>query len=138
MKARKMWSNSGGTIYRHRASVGEGGYPVLVLDASDFPKDIPEPDTKWIWNKSIIGGQKQVEVSIRGYTTESTPRAVVSDGEQLSFAYFRDLKPIPQEATGEVVGTVDISTDDACNVHKDVRLYAGNLPNGRYSIVRRP
>lgn len=81
--------------------------PVLVIDASEFPKEYPLPQTE------CMNATSRVKVISPPWQSSNgnwwVKIAAVQDGYTSDVLISR-LKPIPQTATGEVVGTVTVET----------------------------
>jgi hypothetical protein len=106
--------------------------PVLVIDASKFPADYPEIGSEWVLKdgrlapynvKVVTAPVKEVDglwyVGVENFMARKLPY----------WARIRDLKPLPQEATGEVVGTLTI---DAHGWQT-----RPSLDEGEYDIIKR-
>ena len=81
--------------------------PVLVIDASDFPEGYPMIGREWMWNGGVV------TVRTNPYKLQGAGLCVtVDEGGTVRHVFLCDLSPIPKQATGEVVGTVEVTLED--------------------------
>jgi hypothetical protein len=144
MKVWKGWADDDGWV--SPTAFEEGEIPVLVIDASEFPADYPEIGSEWLKADGHGGAMYTVEVTtppvlgkadglmyvgVLGFMTRNLPY----------WTLVADLHPIPTEATGEVVGTIEGLGATAAIEFRDVSgsLQVIGLREGvTYDIIRRP
>ena len=121
------------------------GIPVLVIDASDFPKDYPEIGSEWLRNDDKVSIESHPIFSDFRHKWQVLYKH--SDGA-IGIGDIDGLNPIPTEVTGEVVGTLTLKvvgvdedadhitiTDNPLTIEWSPKMPP--VPAGTYDIVRR-
>lgn len=113
--------------YEKDGGVPPADTPVLVIDATDFPDDYPMPESEWLW------GNRTAKILSQPFKDLSTGqwRVAAFVGLSLFHPLLANLKPIPTEATGEVVGGFEIVAGARTT------LDMPTLGWGKYDIIRR-
>ncbi len=117
--------------YEKDGGVPPADTPVLVIDATDFPKDHPEIGSKWTYSNTL---GSEYTATVCGYPIKDTVgswRVVIRYKDSTITVPIASLTPIPTEATGEIVGGFEIVAGARTT------LDMPTLGAGKYDIIRR-
>ena len=127
MKAWKGFAAESGSTVGFQSN--EFSRPVLVIDASEFPDVYPEIGSEWLWCSEVVKVEgfpiydedlRLWEVTVRMPSGQTLPCDITI------------LEPIPQQATGEVVGTVEVVDTGAGTT---ITLTKMTPPPGKYNLI---